>query len=282
MTVKLYTNEQIKLFHQKYIIEQKSLISFAKEQNLSAPALRSSFKKLGLEIIPQSITRRKFPINENYFEIINTKEKAYWLGFLYADACNTPSKNRLEISLAKQDKEILEKLSSILLNGNVNILEYKSKKKNTQDKVSLFIINKKISLDLFKWGCTNKKTFDITFPNLEQELHASFIRGYFDGDGMLTFEERKRKYGHYTAFDFSITSTKDMVEKIQDYFADLDVNSSINKRHKNRNTNNFTLRVSGNKQIRKVCDYLYSESTIHLQRKYNLYLKLVNLTDRNC
>ena len=31
----------------------------------------------------------KYVYNKDYFEKINTSEKAYWLGFLYADGCIT-------------------------------------------------------------------------------------------------------------------------------------------------------------------------------------------------
>lgn len=31
---------------------------------------------------------KKYTVNENYFENLNSPEKAYVLGFLYADGCN--------------------------------------------------------------------------------------------------------------------------------------------------------------------------------------------------
>lgn len=30
---------------------------------------------------------RKYSVNEIFFEVINTEEKAYWLGFIFADGC---------------------------------------------------------------------------------------------------------------------------------------------------------------------------------------------------
>jgi hypothetical protein len=30
-------------------------------------------------------TKQKYKINEDFFQEIDTEEKAYWLGFLYAD-----------------------------------------------------------------------------------------------------------------------------------------------------------------------------------------------------
>jgi hypothetical protein len=48
----------------------------------------------------------------------------------------------------------------------------------------------------------------------------------------------------------------------------------IVKRHKD-DKNNYTLRVSGNRQILKVSNFLYSDSNIFLERKYEIYKNLV-------
>lgn len=276
MAARTYSDEQIQDFHKEYLVLQNlSLVAFSKKKCLISSVLRTGFKRLGLEIIPQSITRRKFPINENFFESIDTEEKAYFLGFLYADACNAPSKNRLEVALAKQDRDILEVFSRTILCGNVNIREYKAKKKGAQDRVAVYIINKKISQDLVKWGCISRKTFFLQFPPISPGLYGHFVRGYFDGDGSLTFSKRTGTTKKDT--NFSIVSTKEMLQFIQNLFSKLDVNSYINKRHKNRKNNNFTLRVFGNRQIKKVCDWLYIDANVYLQRKYNHYINLVNL-----
>lgn len=279
MTARTYSDDQLQDFHRDYLACQNlSLVAFAKKMGLVSSALRAGFKRLKLEIIPQSITHRKFPINENFFESIDTEEKAYYLGFCYADGCNTPDKNRLEVSLAKQDQDILERLSRTLLCGNLNIKEYKSKKKNTQDKIALYIINEKISQDLFKWGCVNKKTFVLKFPDIPEDLRHHFIRGYFDGDGSLTINYRKLKGAKKETMVayFSIVSTKEMLDKIGEFVSDLSVHFEINKRHKKRDNNNFTLRVSGNKQIKKVCDFLYKNANVWINRKRANYLQLRN------
>ena len=52
----------------------------------------------------------KYKYDINYFEVIDTEEKAYWLGFIYADGCiSNDNKQQLIIELCKQDKIVLEK-----------------------------------------------------------------------------------------------------------------------------------------------------------------------------
>ena len=51
----------------------------------------------------------KINFNRNFFSKINTQEKAYWLGFMYADGCNQPEFTRASIQLAISDIDHLKK-----------------------------------------------------------------------------------------------------------------------------------------------------------------------------
>ena len=54
----------------------------------------------------------------HYFDIIDTEDKAYFLGFIYADGCLF--RNELKINIHKQDIDILEKLK-LFMNSNSKI-----------------------------------------------------------------------------------------------------------------------------------------------------------------
>jgi len=274
MTAKMYSDEKIHSLYEDYMgLKTWPLSRFAKTRKVSIYALRHGFRRLGLEVIPQEVTRRKFPVCDTFFESIDSEEKAYCLGFLFADGCN--SGRRLEVSLAKQDRDILEIISGWLLCGHVNVKEYKSKKKNTQNRVAIYVVSKKLCADLEKLGCVPRKTFVLKFPEIPQCLHHHFIRGYFDGDGSLTFYKRKQRKSR--AACFSIVSTKEMLLAIGSHFDTLGVRYEINKRHKRRKNNNFTLRVHGNRQINTVCNFLYKNATVCLARKLKAYQTLLEI-----
>ena len=59
----------------------------------------------------------KYYYNKDYFSVIDNSDKAYWLGFLYADGCiNRYYRNEklkamnLELTLCDEDKKHLQKL----------------------------------------------------------------------------------------------------------------------------------------------------------------------------
>ena len=56
---------------------------------------------------------RKHFFNENYFEVIDSEDKAYWLGFISADGCVAKSSKynsyRLQIAISSIDSDHLNK-----------------------------------------------------------------------------------------------------------------------------------------------------------------------------
>ena len=51
---------------------------------------------------------RKYTLNENYFEEIDSSNKSYILGFIYADGSINKQKNSLTICLSEKDKDVLK------------------------------------------------------------------------------------------------------------------------------------------------------------------------------
>lgn len=212
---------------------------------------------------------RKYSLNEEYFNIIDSENKAYFLGFLYADGCNFPEGTRIVIGLAEKDKEILDKFN-ILLNYS-RPLQYRKPTNNSAAQYVLTISSKKISNKLSELGVVKAKSLILTFPNwLDSKLYNHFIRGYFDGDGCITSSSPNRnKGGKKSDVKWSIVGTEDFVSEVQKIMIkELDLNKTRIKKHRNA----FYLEYKGGKQIRRIKEWLYNNSTIFLERKYNKFL----------
>ena len=81
----------------------------ADQLNVSESFINKKLKELNITKRSNSIYRRR-PWNENFFNKIDTEEKAYWLGFLYADGCvhDKPNGQKL-ITLVVKDEEVIKK-----------------------------------------------------------------------------------------------------------------------------------------------------------------------------
>ena len=58
--------------------------------------------------------RRIYQVNENYFESIDSDEKAYWLGFLSADGYIHEGRNTITLALQESDKVHIEKFKKAI------------------------------------------------------------------------------------------------------------------------------------------------------------------------
>ena len=133
-----------------------------------------------------SESRRKYYLNEQYFDEINTSNKAYILGFLYADGYINLINNTIVLSLSYEDKDILEDIRTEIGCDKPLFENYYTNKEDRVERhmISLILASKYMCESIQKWGLVPNKTFTIEFPDfLQDELISHFIRGYFDGDG---------------------------------------------------------------------------------------------------
>ena len=240
--------------------------SIGNDFNLKAEPIRGLLKRNGIKIL--SVKERAFkeyPRNSNYFSRISNSEKAYWLGFLYADGC-VSDQNQISISIQESDKEHLEKFKEDIGAINNRILSVKS-----HNKFGWYftIRDSKMASDLKKLGCIPRKSLVLIFPKEEQvpkEYLFDFIRGYFDGDGTISFDHRNEK----PQIRFGFCGTKEFLTSLLEI---LNWNVCLRKISEN---NTYTISRSGNKVGKTFFEKIYNNPTRYLTRKYNLYQFFLN------
>lgn len=222
------------------------------------------------------MANKKYFYNDNFFEKIDSEEKAYFLGLLYADGYVNDNgyNNYVELTLQNEDEYILEKFL-IAINSNRNI----SKIKN--NKYSRIIINsKKIVNDLNNLGCVNKKTHLLKFPqNIDDNYLHHMIRGYFDGDGSIWKNNGSNMYlMQFTGnIDFLIGIENFMLKNIN-----IDKKKHFSPCNRNRKNNIRALKYGGNQLLSKIYHLLYNDSKVYLIRKYNKFLLAIkNIKEKN-
>lgn len=121
-------------------------------------------------------------LNPFYFGEINSKEKAYWLGFLYADGYIT-SGYRLQVSLSIKDEILIDRFGNAV-SADLAKKRYYGPYRLAGKSVCLNITDRQLISDLKKHGCVTKKSLILTLPDLkDKELELGFLMGLFDGDG---------------------------------------------------------------------------------------------------
>ena len=221
---------------------------------------------------------RKNHFNEDFFEVIDTEAKAYFLGFIYADGCinktdNTQtSENRLIINISAKDIEIQYKFAEAINYKNPKINTYIPKGTYATNPMCRMQLNsKKLVSDLKKHGITSNKTNKISFPStIPEHLINHFIRGFFDGDGCFTCTNKSNS--------FAIIGLKEILIPIQNILIDK-CNASQTKlrRYNNRpNIEIYDLVYGGKNNIISIGNYMYNNATIYLQRKYDKFSQIKN------
>ena len=266
-----WTDEEIEYLKNNY--KDKTYKEMTKYLNRSKAAIDIKINRLGL-------VKSNYNYDYSFFNVIDTEEKAYWLGFISADGCVSINEEtqscELCIRLQASDFEHLKKFNKAL-KGNVQVTFNKRFCKFTGKTYPMCNIRyycKEMVYDLLKYNVIPAKSLVIEYPNnIPKELERHYIRGYFDGNGCLGFSNTKH---NYFRCDFTCGS-KDYTLGLKNILAEKDIDSTITKC---KNSHCYRLNIKGGKKgCLKFLDYMYKDSTIYLDRKFNRYKKVKQLNN---
>jgi hypothetical protein len=236
-------------------------------------------KKYKIKTRKPTEANRRYTLDSGFLSSIKSKEAAQVLGLWYADGfvfypgCSKSCKQYgAKLSLSEEDLCYLENVKNLFgTDIKLGFTDLKKKNPKHHSMYHLALFGEPIYRNFEKLGCVHKKTLILKFPTIEQvplEFLNSFALGYFEGDGCL-YISKKRREG-----EFSIIGTREICEGFRDLFwKELKITSKISKRHKNRDNNNYTLKVLGNFQILKLMDWLYKDCSFKMERKYLKYIE---------
>ena len=210
----------------------------------------------------------KYQYQQDIFEIIDTAEKAYWLGFLAADGCNYQREKNASviINIHQKDIEHLEKFKQFC-HTDAEIKSYIGYEgySNQTPMCKIVLNSKKISNDLVEKGIVPNKNLILKPPKISKEFYKPFILGYFDGDGSIS------KTSQYNNYSISIQGTKEILTWICEI---LNWDAKLEKRNINSNNNSYYIRCGGTNKPYLILNQLYNSCETHLDRKFNIYKTL--------
>jgi len=239
--------------------ELQSMQKIALKYNVSGATIHSKIHSLNIKY-----NKRKFhKVDEGFFST-ETENSFYIAGFIAADGCINDLRSSLEVRLFLSEKDILhlEKMKNLLnFTGNIN--------RNANGKYHTYgivITSNKICDELSRFNIVPRKSLIYTFPYwlIQHPLVNHFMRGYFDGDGSLF----TNKNGGIT-FDIIGSSAF-----IATYKKILEINCLTSFKPKIINLNHkgtTAFRISKKTDVKNICDFIYHNATIYLNRKKKIY-----------
>jgi hypothetical protein len=219
---------------------------------------------------------RKYKLNENYFDDIDTPNKAYILGFLYADGSNTASKCTISMSLQEEDRYILEKMrQEIDSEKPLEFLDYSNKHDggyHYKNQYRLLLFSRHMCETLKKHGVVPNKSLVLQWPTfLRDDLYSHFLRGYIDGDGYI----QPHKWEHCVDF----ISTYDFCKNAQDYIENkLNIKCRLDDAPCHNGITTY-LYIRYKEQVKRFLDYIYQDAELYLDRKYQTYISKYCMDD---
>jgi hypothetical protein len=222
--------------------------------SLNEKTIRNILKKNNVPTTPRCLRNRKYSVNENYFEKIDTAEKAYLLGFIWGDGsiisvrCNT----QLRIQLAQKDQDVLEHFKTAL-QANYKIKNRNPIRNGAHTPCSILCITRtKIVNDLQNLGLSANKNNTLVYPIIPEHLNRFFILGLSDSDGCIRIDELNRSI-------WSLISTTAICNSVQKILSNNDITTRIESTH----YNNLSRVVSTRKSdVIKLRDFLYSDESL--------------------
>jgi len=223
------------------------------------------------------LTNRRYNVNHNYFGVIDNEEKAYWLGFLYADGCvrKTKSGSQLVLKLSVKDEEHLNLFKkNIESEHKIVYTESRVMTKNNvlsiSNNCSLRVNSNELVEKIINQGCVPRKTFTIERPKINDDLIRHFIRGFYDGDGNFFYSEKTK---------MSVMTIVCASDKFRTFLIEIMSSiSGIGKIHLDEKK--YTIKLVNIEGIMNFLSYIYDNSSIELKRKKEYYEKYREYRER--
>lgn len=209
----------------------------------------------------------------NELEEIDTEQKAYFLGFMYADGCISAisRKNskyiKYQVQISLTDQQIINDFKTVFPFFNLQIFDFSKYKSTWSKQYALRKTNKKLFDDLLKHGMLQRKSGKqgklLKVPNLSKELLPHFIRGYFDGDGSINISKKRPNLRRIEI----CSSSQEFVLQLKKILESLNISCPIFRKKHNNVSPLYVLEWINSKDVLILKEFFYKDATIFLERK---------------
>jgi len=285
-----FTKKEIREIIKRYVADRESLGSISEYFKCRSSKIRKILTDRNIKIrssnealtSEQLSTNKKYDVNDRYFEKINNYDKAYWLGFLFADGYiidssghNGGKRKGLSIGLTLKEEDSYHVQN---FKGAISST-HPIKKKSIKLKDKTFFATRfefgsfKMGEDLISHGCTPRKSLTLEYPlKMSEKYFPAFIHGYFDGDGCAHVDKNNK------AFSISILGTPSFLNSVKERLNKYKIETS---EIKNDGSKAFNIRILRGGTIAFFnLIYKKSKDSYLLDRKHDKFVKILNIMNR--
>lgn len=211
---------------------------------------------------------RTYPLNEEFFDNINTEAQAYWLGFILADGRTSQTGAGNWVTRVDLGVEDVAHLSRLLqaVGSNAPV-----KSGHEGESAYIDLCSVKLCKALVALECGPFKTGNHGTPFIPPILLRHFYRGYSDGDGSIY------PIPQLHAWRYDAIGAPKFIEQFQQW---LMPRAAVKQTKLIQRPPVTTMRYTGGSQIERICRVLYRDATIYLPRKFEMFQQLLERPKR--
>ena len=261
MSRKLILSESRKAKVIKFYQDGRSLRQTSRNFGISRPVCKKILLEYEIPIRDKKFGIRKHKFDTEFFKLINNEYRAYWLGFIIADAslCRT----KLGIQLQIGDVDHLENLRLHIGSTAPVRKPFRTDKNGLRKQYAAFeLCSIDLVADLGNLGVLPNKSLCVPHVDVPIGLEHHYWRGIFDGDGLLSV--------HNGEWTIGICGSYEIAEAALRYFHKL--TGTCAKIHEHGKI--YVAQVGGNSQVGLIVESLYNDAHVFLDRKFKRAKKL--------
>jgi hypothetical protein len=252
-----------------YLEDQFSIATIAEKMGCSISKVQKYLEREGLtrtNLEAKRLLSKRTQHNSTFFDSIDTEEKAYWLGFFYADGYLDKDGSTLKLDLSARDTVHVQRFASIF-HREVRVYERNPDKRNgriystTSCTISCAYLWHALIAKGIRQGNSLSEDTSV-FEHIPDELLVHhFVRGFFDGDGSV----HRGKRG---ALQFGFVGSFSFLEHLR---RTIGASTGLPAPKLETDRKLTCIRWSGNGSSERFKRWLYRDATIWLERKRDVF-----------
>lgn len=252
-------NKICQLYQKNYTTEE-----IAKMYNVVDHTIAKILYKCNVQI--RQAAHRSIITHHDIFKVVDTPEKAYWLGWLLTDGSVVENHTRegrslvIAFSLQVQDKYIVENFAKFV---GADITKVKVDNRVNQQAYFRFS-SQTMAEDLAKYNVIPHKTGKQSLPKLADALMPYLLRGIFEGNGSVYISKGALRTAFYGGHDM-INDIARLLDEVGVYTPHAIIKRGIISSY----------HISSRIASYKLFQYIYndiSNNTMICQRKYDKFV----------